>query len=162
MMILTCVEGGAQHVAFRVKAEENEVPKRVVNSFKEQYRNVTGVCWMIISSTSLEKDFGIRKTGDEERSTFYDVTFSATDGRREVVYDHFGHNVGVKKQINTTSLPTAVMNTVNRAKEKAQILSAKAVTEGAPQPSCYEVVIADEGVEKSIIVRSSGELMETN
>lgn len=162
MMFLTLVEGGAQHVTLRVKADENEVPKRVVSAFKEQYRNVIGVSWAIISSTSLEEDFGIREKRDGERSTFYDVTFSATDGRREVVYDHFGHSVGVKEPVTTASLPPAVTNAVKRSKEHAQIVSAQSVTEGAAQPSCYQIVISDEGIEQSMIVRASGELIKKN
>ena len=162
MMLFNLVEGGAQHANLRLRAEENEVPKSVVGSFREEYVNASGAAWAIISSSSLEADFGIYEKDEREKSTYYDVSFTESDGHKEVVYDHFGHSVGVKKSVTTASLPAPVAKTVRRTSEHVEIISAAEVFERGSVPSHYLIVISDRGTAQSIIVLSSGELVKTN
>jgi len=162
MMLFNLVEGGAQHAILRLKAEENEVPKSVVGSFRGEFGTAVDASWAIISSSSLEADFGIYEKDNREKSTYYDVSFTSSDGHKEVVYDHFGHSVGVKKSVTTASLPAPVMKTVQRLKEHAEIISAEEVFELASVPSRYLIVVRNEGTVQSIMLRSSGELIKTN
>ncbi|MGC3946567.1 MAG: hypothetical protein QM762_18920 [Chryseolinea sp.] len=161
-MFFGLVEGGAQHVNLRLKAEENEVPKKVVGSFREEYGKGTEASWTIISSSSLQAEFGIRDNNKGEKSTYYEVSFSASDGNKEVVYDHFGHNVGVKKAVATASLPSPVTRTVQDISKSAEIVSAEEVLEGATIPHHYLLVVRREGDLQSIVVRASGEIVKTN
>lgn len=160
-MLLNLVEGGAQHAILRLKAEENEVPERVVASFHEEYGPV-GASWAIISSASLETDFGIYKEKEREKSTYYDVSFSAADGHKEVVYDHFGHCVGVKKSVTTASLPAPVTKTVKGSKKDIEIISAEEVSERGSGRLRYLIVVSDRGSAQSIIVLADGEMVKGN
>src|SRR6188474_540745 len=157
IMLFNLVEGGAQHALLRLKADENEVPKSVVGSLREVYGQV-GASWAIISSSSLEADFGIYEKDEREKSTYYVVSFTTTDGHKEVVYDHFGDSVGVKKSVTTASLPAPVAAAVQRLKEHPEIVSAEEVSARGSAASHYLIVVAGKGAEQSIIVRASGEL----
>lgn len=154
------VEGGAQHVNLRLKAEENEVPKIVVGSFRQEFGKKTEGAWTIISSSSLLAEFGIRDEKKGEKSTYYEVSFSASDGNKEVVYDHFGHNVGVKKAVTTASLPSPVAKTV--MSKDAEIVSAEEVLESASVHPHYLIVVRREGTVQTIVVLDSGEIVKTN
>jgi len=162
MMLFNLVEGGAQHANLRLKAEENEVPKSVVSSFRKEFGTAAGASWAIISSSSLEADFGIYEEDSREKSTYYDVAFTDSDGHKEVVYDHFGNSVGVKKSVTTTSLPAPVAKTVQRSSDHPDIISVEEVSEHGSVPSHYMIVISERGAAQSIIVRVSGELIKTN
>jgi hypothetical protein len=162
MMLFSLVEGGAQHANLRLKAVENEVPKSVVGSFRGEYGKTVNATWTIISSSSLLSEFGIRENKKGEKSTYYGVSFSESDGNKEVVYDHFGHSVGVKKPIATTSLPSPITNCVQRAMEHAEIISAEAISEDTSAPTQYKLVISQQGALQSVFVRASGELVKTN
>ncbi|MEJ1242021.1 hypothetical protein WBG78_27995 [Chryseolinea sp. T2] len=161
-MLLGFVEGGAQHVNLRLRAEENEVPRKVVGAFRQEFGKETEATWAIISSSSLQAEFGIRDNTKGEKSTYYEVSFSASDGNKEVVYDHFGHNVGVKKAVATASLPSPVARTVQDMTKSAEIVSAEEVLDAASAPPYYLIVVRREGDLQSIVVRASGEIVKTN
>jgi hypothetical protein len=158
MMLLILTEGGAQH-AIRIKAEENEIPQSVVGAFRKHFENAADATWAIISSSSFENDFGISGTNVGEKSTYYDAIFSSSGERHEVVYDHFGHCVGVKKPVTTAALPSPVLKTVN---ERGTVVSAEQVAEGLAAPSRYLVVVKNGSAEQTITVRATGELLKTN
>jgi len=161
MMLFILVKGGAQH-ALRVKAEENEIPQSVVKAFRKQFQPGTDASWSIISSSSLENDFGISGVSKGEKSTYYDAAFTITGERNEVVYDHFGKCVGVKTVVNTASLPSPVLQCVKSVYERGTIVSAAGVAEGLAALSHYQIVVREGSVEETIRVRSSGELIKTN
>jgi hypothetical protein len=158
MMLLILTEGGAQH-AIRIKAEENEIPQSVVGAFRKHFENAADATWAIISSSSFENDFGISGTNVGEKSTYYDVIFSSSGERHEVVYDHFGHCVGVKKPVTAAALPSPVLKTVN---ERGTIISAEQVAVGLAAPSRYLIVVKNGSAEQTITVRATGELLKTN
>ena len=155
------VEGGAQHVNLRLKAEESEVPKRVVGSFREEFGGENEASWTIISSSSLLADFGIRDHRKGEQSTYYEVSFSASDGNKEVVYDHFGHSVGVKKAITAASLPSPVIKTIRDRSGNGEIVSAEEVIARATASSHYIISVRSEGTLILLVLRASGEIIKT-
>ena len=157
-MLFVLSEGGAQH-AIRIKAEENEIPQGVVGAFRKHFESAPDATWAIISSSSFENDFGISGTDTGEKSTYYDATFTSSGERNEVVYDHFGHCVGVKKPVTTAALPSPVLKTVNA---RGTVVSAEQVAEGLVAPSRYLVVVKNGSAEQTITVRATGELMKTN
>lgn len=159
MMLVGLFEGGAQHANLRLKAEESEVPENVVESFRTHYDKASDATWTIISSSLLQEEFGIREKRKGEKSTYYEVAFSTTDGNREVVYDHFGGSVGVKKVIATSSLPSPVKKTVHDFIERDLVISAEEVSERGG-PAYFMIVINQDGQLQPIIVRASGEVVK--
>ena len=162
IMLFGLVEGGAQHTHLRLKADENEVPVGVVGAFRKQYVEAADASWTIISSSSLLEDFGISEEKKGEKATYYEVSFSVTDGNKEVVYDHFGHSVGVKKSVATSSLPSPIVKTVQDFSARAEIVSAEEVTQHDARPSHYLIVVSQAGELHSIIVHNSGEVIKAN
>lgn len=160
MLLLVLLRGGAQHVNLRLKTKEDEIPRRVVEAYRKQFEESRGAVWAIIPASTLENDFGFSWESTEGQSTYYDVMFMSAGGRNEVVYDHFGNCVGVKKPINTASLPPSVLKTIEEAAVGRSIVSLESVARGSSTVIHYILMVSGDRSAQTVFINTDGSLLK--
>ena len=152
----------AQTAQIKIKARETEIPVKIVESFKNDYRGAESTEWAIVPAALVGEEYVVSGYDNlnGEKPTSYEVTIKGANVKSKAIYDKNGILKYSKEVITNASLPPDVRGAIAKKYPDFAILKDQEVIRQGKSKLIHYKVVIEKGKEKiTLAVDPSGKIL---
>jgi hypothetical protein len=152
----------AQRAQIRIRAREAEVPIRIVEAFKADYKGQEATEWAILPAGLVGQEYVVSGYDDlkGEKPTSYEVVVSGSHVKESAIYDQNGKLLYSKAIIADATLPSAVRKAVNGKYPGFIVMKdQEVIRQGKSRIIHYRVIVAKDKEQRFLAVDDSGKIL---
>jgi hypothetical protein len=152
----------AQSAQIRIRAKEAEVPIRIVEAFKADYKGQEATEWAILPAGLVGQEYVVSGYDDlkGEKPTSYEVVVRGSNVKERAIYDQNGKLLYSKELITDATLPSAVRKAVNSKYPGFIVMKdQEVIRQGKSKIIHYRVIVAKDKEQRFLAVDDSGKIL---
>ena len=153
----------AQTAQIKIKARETEIPVKIVESFKKDYKGAESTEWAIVPAGLVGEEYVVSGYDNlnGEKPTSYEVTVKDGNVKSKAIYDKNGILKYSREVITNTSLPPEVRGAIAKKHPDFAILKDQEVIRQGKSNLIHYKVVIEKGSEKMMLaVDPSGKILK--
>jgi hypothetical protein len=153
----------AQTAQIKIKAREAEIPVKIVESFKRDYKGVEHAEWAIVPAVLVGEEYVVSGYDNlnGEKPTSYEVSIKGANVKSRAIYDKNGILKYSREVITDTALPLAVRDAISKKYPGFAVLKDQEVVRQGKSKVIHYKVVTEKGTEKmTLAVDPSGKILK--
>jgi len=153
----------AQTAQIKIKARETEIPVKIVESFKKDYKGAESTEWAIVPAVLVGEEYVVSGYDNlnGEKPTSYEVSIKGANVNSKAIYDKYGILKYSREVITDAALPLTVRDAISKKYPGFAVLKDQEVIRQGKSNLIHYKVVIEKGSEKMMLaVDPSGKILK--